>query len=267
MIGSLDDAEKNKISKALFAVLIMLAIFLGAEALNAIKEYSYIGRGTYAANVITVSGTGEVFTIPDTGLFYFSVIEGGKTVGDAQGKASTKINTIIDAVKAMGVEEKDIKTISYNSYPKYDYVTNNICTNGYCPQSKQILVGYEVNQTISVKIRKTADAGAVLTKVGNLGASNISGLDFVVDDMDLVQAQARDKAILDAKDKAKIMSKSLGIKLIKIVNFYESGGQPSYYGMNVMEKGVGVDMMPTIPQVPTGENKITSNVTITYEVE
>ena len=264
---SLDEAQKKKISKAFFAVLVLLAVFLGAKVLNTIKEYSYIGRGTYAANVITVSGTGEVFTIPDTGSFYFSVTEEGKTVGDAQTKASTKINAIIDAVKAMGLAEKDIKTTGYNSYPKYDYVLNQICANGYCPPSKQVLIGYEVSQTISVKVRKTADAGAVLTKVGSLGATNISGLDFVVDDMDAVNAQARDKAIVDAKDKAKILSKSLGIKLVKIVNFYEVSNNPGpiYYGME--SKGMGGDTAPVLPQVPAGENKTVSNVTITYEVE
>ena len=183
MLESLDNNQKNKLSKSLFAVLILLAIFLGAEALNAIKEYSYIGRGTVAANIITVNGTGEVFAVPDVATFSFSVIEEGKTVSEAQDKASKKINSILDSVKGMGISDKDVKTTGYNAYPKYEY-SNNVCANGYCPPSKQILTGYEVSQTIAVKVRKTSDAGAVLTKVGTLGATNISGLDFVIDDMD-----------------------------------------------------------------------------------
>ena len=270
MFQSLNDIQKRRFFNSTLAVLVLLAGFLGAKFLNTIKEYSYIGRGTIASNVISVTGVGEVFAIPDTGLFSFSVVEEGKTVGDAQNKASKKINSIINAVKSLSVAEKDIKTIGYNSYPKYEYgATNQICAiNGYCPPAKQVLIGYEVNQTVSVKIRKTSDAGAVLTKVGDLEAQNISGLDFVIDDMDSVNSQARDKAIKDAKQKAEILAKSLGIKLKKIVNFYESGnGPPIYYAMEA--KGMSADSAPapTIPQLPTGENKVTSNVTITYELE
>ena len=271
MFNQLNDIQKNKIFNSILTLVILLTVFLGVKTISSLKEYSYIGRGTYAANVININGTGEVFAIPDTASFSFSVIEEGKTVKIAQDKASVKVNTVIDAVKSMGVAEKDIKTESYNSYPKYDYdyrsTSPSICANGYCPPpAKQVLTGYEVSQTISVKVRKKADAGTILTKVGTLGATNISGLDFIIDDMDKVQAEARDKAIADAKAKAEILSKSLGIRLDKIVNFYENGSQPPvYFGL---EKGMSADSAPaTVPQTPAGENKVTSNVTITYEIK
>ncbi|KKR31754.1 MAG: hypothetical protein UT65_C0018G0008 [Parcubacteria group bacterium GW2011_GWF2_39_8b] len=261
--------EKKKLFKAMFAVFVLLAVFLGVESISALKEYSHIGRGVYPSNVIAVTGTGEILAIPDTGSFSFSVVEEAKGVQDAQTKASKKINTIILALKDMGVSEKDIKTTSYNSYPKYEY-RGTVCTQSYpsyCPPSKQVLIGYEVSQSVSVKIRKIEDSGAILTKVGDLGVSNISGLDFVIDEVEKVQAEARDKAIALAKAKAKVLSKSLGIKLKRIVNFYEQGnGSPIYYGMEA--RGMGGDIMPsTPPQIPVGENKVVSNVTITYEIE
>jgi uncharacterized protein YggE len=279
----LDETQRRYIFNSMLAVFIVLAVFLGVKAIDALKEYSYIGRGTYAANVISVTGKGEVTAIPDTGSFSFSVVENAKTVKDAQDSASKKTNDIIAAVKAMGVEEKDIQTTGYNVYPKYDY-TRTVCPQiqpmsvggstgsvgiAYpCDGGKQVLSGYEVSQTITVKVRKTADAGAILTKVGSLGATNISGLDFVIDNQDAVLAQARDKAISDAKDKAKLLAKSLGIRLTKIVNFYESGNQPIYYGMSAQSAKVAAgDVVSIPPQIPVGENKITSNVTITYEVE
>lgn len=274
MYQYLTDIQKKRLFNITFAVLLLLAVFLGAEAMNAFKENDYIGRGTYAANVIAVSGTGEVFAVPDTGSLSFSVVEEGKTVAIAQEAASKKINTIIDAIKGLGVAEKDIKTTGYNSYPKYEYNTYpcpmSVDSSGIsypCKPGKSVLTGYEVNQTITVKIRKTADAGKVLTKVGDLGAQNISGLDFVIDNIDLVQAQARDKAIQDAKTKAEVLAKSLGIKLVRIVSFNEGYNQPIYFGLE--GKAMSADSSPalTIPQLPTGENKVTSNVTITYEVQ
>jgi uncharacterized protein len=196
------------------------------------------------------------------------VTEEGKTVKEAQDKATTKTNAILDAVKGMDVKDKDIKTIGYNSYPKYEY-SNNICTNGYCPPSKQVLTGYEVSQSIEVKVRKTDTAGDILTKVGGLGAENISSLNFVTDDLEAVKAQARDKAVADAKAKAKVLAKSLGVSLDKIVSFSEDGVSqpPIMYSMGSgLMKAEAVDMARPVPELPTGENKIVSNVTITYEI-
>jgi uncharacterized protein YggE len=85
--------------------------------------------------------------------------------------------------------------------------------------------------------------------------SNIS-----FDNIDDVSAQVRDQAIQDAKSKATELSRSLGIHLGKIVNFEESGnGGPIMYG-----KAMSADVNP---QVPVGENTVTSQVTITYEVD
>ena len=272
---NLGDSQKKRLFNVVITAIILLAIFLGIKAINAVKEYSYIGSGVYPTNTITVSGTGEVFAIPDIGSFSFSVYEEGQTVKDAQDKAS-KMNSILDALKGMGIEEKDIKTTDYNSGPKYEW-RNSVCPKPldgvgevYCPPGKSVLIGYEVGQTISVKVRKTDEAGTALTKVGELGATNISSLSFVVDDDEVVKAEAREKAIINAKAKAKVLSKSLDIKLVRIISFNDSNDYPVYYGADAMEvKGMGsVSSAPTVaPRIPVGENRVVSNVSITYEVK
>ncbi len=272
-INSLDSVSKKRLFNAVLTMVVLLAAFLGIKALSSLKELSYIGKGVYPSNVISVNGTGEVLAVPDVASFSFSVIEEGKTVKEAQDKATKKINSIVDAVKALGVEEKDIKTTGYNSYPKYDY-QQTVCTMqypNYCPPGKQILTGYEVTQSITVKVRDTEKAGDALTKVGELGAGNISGLDFVVDDLEKVRAEAREKAVNDAKAKAKILSKTLGVKLDTIVNFYENGdgAYPIMYRSEMSADTKVMNMAGSAsvaPSLPTGENKIVSNVTITYEV-
>ena len=270
----MDSVQKNRLGKAILWAVILLAVFLGIKAIYSLKELSYLGKGVYPSNVVSVNGTGEVLAVPDVASFSFSVVEEGKTVKEAQEKATKKINSILDAVRSMGVEEKDIKTTGYNSYPKYEY-NYTTCSSGYCPPGKQVLTGYEVTQSITVKVRDTEKAGDVLTKVGELGAGNISGLDFVVDDMDKVRAEAREKAIADAKQKAKVLSKTLGVRLDKIVSFYENGdgGYPIMYREAAMDSkmvlgmgGANAVAPQSSPSVPTGENKIVSNITITYEI-
>jgi uncharacterized protein YggE len=269
VFDTLDSTQKRRFFNAVISAVILLALFLGVKVLNTIKEYSYIGSGVYPTNTITVTGLGEVFSIPDTASFSFSVNEEGKTVKDAQDKASKKMNAIIEALGSMNIDDKDIKTTGYNSGPKYEWRYEACPANSYCPPGKNILVGYEVNQIITVKIREIDDAGNVLTKVGGLGATNISSLDFVVDDLDAVKAEARNLAIANAKEKAKALSKALDIKLVKIVNFSDSGDYPppTYFGLGAMEaKGMSVDTVAVAPALPAGENKIVSNVSIIYEV-
>lgn len=263
---NMDGVQKKRFSNAVLAAVVLLALFLGVKVLSEIKEFGYIGGGVYPANTITVNGTGEVFAIPDTGEFSFSVVEEGATVKLAQDKATKKMNDILAAIKSLGIEEKDVKTIGYTSYPKYEYRTM-ACAQGYCPPGKSVLTGYEVSHTISVKVRKTDKAGEALTLVGTLGASNISGLNFVTDDIEKVRAEARDKAIKDAKEKAQELSKSLGVKLVKIVSFYENGENPTpmYHG-GMESKTMVMDVAQIAPQLPVGENEVVSNVSITYEV-
>lgn len=272
-LNNMDGVSKNRLSKAILWATVLFAVFLGVKVLSSLKELSYIGKGVYPSNVVSVNGTGEVLAVPDTASFSFSVVEEGKTVKEAQDKATKKINSILDAVRGMGVEDKDIQTTGYNSYPKYEYQQTGGCSAGYCPPGKQILTGYEVNQSVTVKVRDTDKAGDALTKVGELGAGNISGLDFVVDDLEAVKAEAREKAVADAKAKAKVLAKTLGVRLDTVVNFYENGdgGYPIMYRAEAsMDSKLGMGGATMVanpaPSIPTGENKIVSNVTITYEI-
>ncbi|OGG58585.1 hypothetical protein A2765_02590 [Candidatus Kaiserbacteria bacterium RIFCSPHIGHO2_01_FULL_56_24] len=243
----------------------MLVLFLLGATLKIFKEYRYVGSGVAATNTISVSGQGEVFAVPDTGEFSVSVHEDAETVAEAQDEATAKINAIIAYLKGAGVEEKDIKTTNYNVNPKYEY-SQAVCTNSYCPPSNQKLVGFEVFQTLQVKVRDTKKAGELLSGVGGKGASEVSGLSFTTDDDNKLKSDAREKAIADAKGKADELAKQLGVSLVRVVGFSEdSGGYPApYYSKTMAMDSAGGAATP--PQLPTGENKITSNVNITYEI-
>ena len=98
---------------------------------------------------------------------------------------------------------------------------------GYCPPQKQTISGYEVTQTVSVKVTDITKAGTLLAGVGTRGVSDVSGLTFTVADQDALDAQARDKAIADAQSKAKDLASALGVSLIRVTGFSENrGGVP-----------------------------------------
>ena len=272
-------SSKN-FEKAVLVVLGMLAIFLLAKTVGEFKQYSAIDNQNQ--NVISVNGTGEVYAKADIAEISFTVDEVEKTVALAQQKATDKNNNVIDFLKKSGVEDKDIKTTGYNINPKYDYSVvpcaetmkaPSVQSQSYpstaiaCPpSSKNILVGYEVSESVDVKLRDISKAGDILAGIGKLSVSNVSGLSFTIDNQDTLKAEARKMAIDDAKAKAEKIADDLGISLGKISSFYENGDVPMYSDAKGMAVGGGLAPVSS-PQISTGQNKITVNVSVTYKLD
>jgi uncharacterized protein YggE len=127
--------------------------------------------------------------------------------------------------------------------------------------------GFEVSQMITVKVRDTAKAGDLISQVGTLGATNISGLQFTVDDEGAIKAEARALAIADAKEKADQLSKDLGVRIVRMTGFWEDQG--GMYPMPAMDYAVGsmARAETKVADMPTGENQTRVTVSITYEVK
>lgn len=251
------------------ATIALLALFLFVKTISEFKEMRYIGSGVSASNTITVSGEGEVTAVPDTATFSVTIQERAQTVAAAQEVATERSNEIVDFLKGEGIEDRDIKTTDYSVYPEYEYETRVCSANEYCVPGRQNLVGYNVSQTVTVKVRDTEKAGDLLSGVGTLGASQVSGLSFTIDDEDALKEEARDQAIAMAKEKAEALADSLDVRIVRVVGFSEDGYYPPMpyaYG-----RGASMDMAvaqeaKAAPALPVGENKIYSNVTITYEI-
>lgn len=253
--------------KLISVFLIIMSVFMVFKTIGAYKENKYIGQDIIGRTMY-FTGEGEVFAVADIATFSFSAIGEGETPADAQNMSAEKVNQAVDYLKENGVEEKDIKTTDYNLSPRYEWKNNPdvSCYGTGCPQSR-VLIGYEVTQTISVKVRETSKAGEYLAGIGSFGLDNISSINFSIDDEDGLQREARKLAIEDAKNKAEELSKDLGVKLVRIVNFSESGAYP--YATKAAVYGIGGGAMEDaiVPQIPVGENKISSSVTITYEIK
>ena len=247
--------------------LIVLAIFVGMKTVSEFRAYKFIGSGEVPGKTLVVNGMGEVSASPDIARPYVNVQVEKKTAKEAQQEATKKGDAILKYLKTVGIEDKDVKTTNYSVYPQYDY-TQGPCTQFSCPPGKQTLRGYQVDQSIEVKVRDLDSVGKILEGVTTAGATNISGPNFGFDDDNKLQDDAREKAITDAKEKAETLAKQLGVRIVGVASFSESGNYPMYYGKDVaMGIGGGAIATPSVaPTLPTGENKITSNVTITYEI-
>lgn len=268
MEGLFEGNTGSRVRMAVFAVLVVFGVFLAVLIAGNVMGWRYIGAGVSATNTINVSGYGEAFGAPDVATFTFTVSSEKTTVAAAQADATAKINAVTDYLKAQGIADKDIRTSDYSINPQYDY-SSTICANGYCPPSKQTLRGYEVRQTTTIKVRDTSKAGDLLTGVGQKGATEVSGLSFTFDDPNKLQNDARANAIADAKQKADLLAKQLGVSLVRVVSYNDSGNYPTPYYAKDMAYGMGAGATSeaaVAPSISIGENKVTSNVNITYEI-
>jgi uncharacterized protein YggE len=256
-----------------YVQVLMSFIFIGVVA--ALAAYTQLtlkeARGVSTGETtISVSGEGEVLAVPDIGQFSFAVRAEGADAVEAQEASAEAINAILAYLNEAGVTQTDIKTQNYNLNPKYTYEERSCVSDGYCPPGERVIDGYEVYQNVSVKVRDLDNAGTLISGAGERGATNISSLQFTIDDESALQAEAREKAIADAKEKAEVLASDLGMRLDRIVGFQEGGGN-NYAMMERAtmamdsEEGFGGKMIA--PSLPVGENEIRSNVTITYQLK
>lgn len=258
-----DFSGSSGVRIAVIGTLCILAIYLGALTIS-------VGENLRrpinpATDTITVTGNGEAIVTPDVARITYTVQNTAPTVAAAQEATTNQANTVLASVKKLNINEKDIKTLSYNVSPEYAYQAP--CPYGsICPDYRQPkITGYQVSQTVQVTVRDLTKVGTLLSTLGTAEVQNVNGPAFGLDDETAGYNAARADAIAKAKAQAAVLSKQLGVGLGRIVNFSESSGYypyPMAYGKG----GVAMDSAGATPEIPVGENTYNASVTITYEI-
>ena len=279
------EQSKMRMFKFLGVLVIILSAYYAVKIFSEIKKDSLLGESATPAT-ISFSGHGEVTATPDIANIYFNISKDAATVKEAQAGVAVIEKKALDFLKTKNIADKDIQTANASFYPKYEYqnavcppipspipmgtgaagVSVNQTAPYYCPPGKQVAVGYTASESITVKIRNTDSVGDVMQGLGATGVSDLSGPDFAIDNEDALKAQARKKAIDDAKAKAEALAQDLGVTLGKISSFNDSGNNyPIMYAESAMAKdSAGVAPAPAL--IPKGVDTISSDVTITYEI-
>jgi uncharacterized protein YggE len=263
-MNALFDSKQGQVLGLL--LMFMVVVALGSYAMLNFEKLDYVNP---TIPTISVAGEGEVLAVPDIGQFSFSVTAEGKEASVAQEASGTKINDILAYLREQGVEEKDIKVEYYNLYPKYRYEERACALGSYCPPGEQVPDGFEVSQSVSVKVRDTKNAPTLITGVGERGATNISSLNFTIDDVEALRDEARAKAIADAQKKATVLAGQLGVRVVKFVSYYEDGGydMPLYRAKAMSMDAAVEESAFGGAELPVGEESTKVRVTVTYEVQ
>jgi len=250
------DFSKKIIMTFVGVLIVYLIFYIGTLIRNNIQEYNYIGKTDRSERMITVTGYGKITGTNDIAVTTLGYSNTALKVSDAQKDNKKVMDGIMADLKAMEIDPKDLQS-DYNIYPEYDYI-----------DSGRNFKGYRVTSNITVKIRDLSKIEDVLSLAGKYGANQISGLQFTIDDTQNLKAQAREKAIADAKEKAKKLSDDLGVRVLSVVSYNEYESSDYYpmtsskylYGEAVGLGGGGV------ADVASGSQDVSINVNITYEI-
>ena len=263
--------QDKKIKCSLFILIIIIGLFTLASFLNEVKKGDNEGNSSQPTNTITVSGTGEVSAVSDIATLSINLTKDGSTAKESQDLLNVEITNTLKYLKDQKIEDKDIKSEYGGLSPKYSYSSQGVvCMSFPCPpvNNDPKIVGYTATQTITVKVRVVDSASNIKTGLAGIGVTDISGPTFSIDNEDAVKDSARSLAITNAKDKAKVLAKELGVKLGHVVSFSENNGgnYPVMYSAKAATFDSVTGSAPA-PTLPKGENKITSDVSITYEIK
>lgn len=246
--------DRNQLLKNI--LIITAIVFLVIASLVLLKNP--FGQND-TLSMITVTGKGEIQAVPDISRFTISSTEKAGTQSEALAKSSEKVNAVVAGLKNLGISEKDIKTENGSTYPDYEYVRAT---------GEQKIAGWVSSHTLSVKVRTLDLVPSVRQLFADQAITNVSGPDLSIDDTNMLQLQARELAIQDAKDQAKILANQLGVRLGKIVSFGDTGSN-EYSPMYARENMITNTKLDSssVPEVVTGEQTITSNVSVTYRIK
>ena len=227
--------------------------------------------------LLTVTAEGRSLRAPDLAVFTAGVTTQGRTAGDALGENSRAMTRVIAALKAAGIAERDIQTSNLSINPIYSDPNREAMmaarVNGtpYVPlppeQQLQKIVGYTVNNNVSVRQRRLGDYGKVIDTLVSAGANQVNGPSFQMDDADPALDEARVAAMKKARERAELYARAAGLRVQRVVSISESGG---YYGppQVMFARGESAMSAPPPPPAPVqaGELQLTTNVTVMFEL-
>ena len=208
---------------------------------------------------IWVNGRGEVSAVPDIATLRLGIEAQEASVAVAQSQAAEAMDRVMKVLKDNGVANKDIQTQYFNIHK---------VTRWDKDREQEVVTGYQVTNMVSAKLREIDKAGAVIDAVAGAGGDlvRIDGISFSIDDPTQYQAEAREKAMAEAKEKAGQIAKLAKVSLGKPTYISESSyAPPPIYREAFMSDGAMPAAAPETSISP-GEMEVTLTVQIAYAI-
>jgi uncharacterized protein YggE len=244
--------------------LVLIVLALVATGCDARLPGTSLPEPTTSAGIILsqqntgiwVTGEGKVSVVPDVAILSLGVEAEAKTVAEAQRRAAEAMEAVMSELDEHGVAEKDIKTQRFSIYPRWD-------------RDRKSIVGYQVTNMVTAKIREVDDTGIIIDAVAEAGGdyTRINSIGFTVDDPTDYDEEVREKAMDDAEAKAKQLAKLGGVSLGKPTYISEGRIFPPVPRDFFREGALPAAPAPAPTPISPGENEIQLTVQVVYSIK
>lgn len=230
-----------------------LGLVAGIAALTALPAMAApAGKGGLCKpGRLDVTGQGQAQAVPDMATITLGVTTQADTAAAAMSENSTRQAAIIDAVKAHGIEARDIQTSGLSLSPMMDY-----SQNGQAPR----VTGYQAQNLITVRVTDLGNLGVVLDQIVGAGANEMQGLVFSREDSQAAEDEARRNAVEDARHRAGVLAEAAGQKLGPLLTITEGGGMAP---PRPMMRAMAAEADSAMP-VEAGSLQIGASVSLSY---
>ncbi|MGD9770092.1 MAG: SIMPL domain-containing protein [Pseudolabrys sp.] len=226
-----------------------------ALAFAAMVAFPVIAAADNPPPRIVVLGEGEATVTPDMALLSLAVMREAMSAREALTANNEAMTAVVAAMKALGIEARDLQTSGIQIAPRYDYVNKPDGTQ----EAK--LAAYQVTNTISIRVRDIARTGEVIDQAVTLGVNQGGGISFVNEDPSATITEARKRAVADAIAKAKTLTEAAGVQIGRILEISEQSNAPA-------PAPFAFKALPEDASVPVeaGENSYRIQVSVTFEL-
>lgn len=234
----------------LLLVMTMLALPAAAGA-QTIQMPVQLLNGTR----LDIAARGEVKRVPDVAVITAGVVTQARDARAALADNARRMARVLAALRAAGVQERDVATSQIALNPQYRYVENA------APQ----IIGYQASNGVTVRFREIARSGAILDALVAEGANQIGGPSLVIDKPETAQDEARAAAMATARARAELYARAAGLSVKRIVSISESGDYGGGQPVPVMMAMRASDASPKTEIAP-GEQAVGVTVNVTFEL-
>jgi uncharacterized protein len=153
---------------------------------------------------IAVLGRGEEKVTPDRARLMLGVQTQASTAALAASQNAKIQRAVLDTLRAMGIGADQVSTSGYNVYPEQQHDQQT---------RRARIVGYNVQNTVVVELRKIDQVGPALDAALTKGANNVASLSFYYSEAAAAQRKALAKAVEAARAEAEVIATAAGGRL------------------------------------------------------
>lgn len=259
----------------------LFALFALSSAVAAAQQSPTVQVSPLGPNsaLLSLSAEGRSRRVPDLAVFNAGVVTQGANAAEALSANSRQMERVVAAIKRAGIAERDIQTSSISLQPRYSNPERDAMIRArelrqpYVPPAQPEaprIIGYEARNSVQIRVRQLGEMGKIIDTLASVGANEINGPSFTLDDQQQALDEARSEAIANGQRRAELYARATGMRVGRLLSVSEGGG---YYPVQEIfvtgsrAGNIGGAPPPPPPPAPVSPGELSLGVNVSMQFE